>query len=260
MRVVCKEQRTAEWHAARLGKVTASNIAKALHYVDKGSVKRGDKRRESAADRSQYIRDIAWELITGIPTEHYVSKPMEIGSQYEGEARTEYWQAFGEEVEETGFVLHPTLDCLGCSPDGLLIGRGIEIKVPLLKTHENYIVDDVVPLDYIDQMQCNMLCCEMNEWIFVSYVPAAVYPDFPDELRLFTKPLKADLELHRQMEDAAVAAIEEANELVTLIRSRYPHLGPPKEYRPPLPPIAEYDPDKSFAENCAFLSGQEIVP
>lgn len=267
MRIVCREQHTAEWHAARVGTVTASGIARAMHFVDKGSIKRGDKRRESAADRKLYIRDLAWELITRVPTDHYVTKAMEIGTMYEGEARTEYWMATGQEVDQTGFVLHPTLNYLGCSPDGLIPAiKGVEVKVPLLKTHEDYLMADVVPEEYVPQMQCGMLCCELPEWDFVSYAPPEVYPEFPDDLRLFIKTLKADPVMHAQMEEAATSTMEEVIDLVKVILNKYPKLGPLHIQEPTLAPVLQrmvdsgYDNTKSFSDNCPFLDVAEMIP
>ncbi len=219
MRVVCKEQGTAEWLQARTGKVTASAIARAMKKLSRasGSKKAGDW----AGDHDAYVREIKWELITRVPAEHYVSKPMEIGSQYEGEARIEYWQATGNEVEEIGFVLHPTIDYLGASPDGILDAGGIlEIKVPLLKTHESYWDDDCIPEMYVPQMQCEMLCCEAEWGDFVSYAPPDLYPELPEEFRLFVKRLPADPAMHRAIEEAATATIEEAVALVNRLRSR----------------------------------------
>jgi putative phage-type endonuclease len=220
MRIACKEQHTAEWHQARTGRVTASNISRAMAFLKRasGAKKAGD----SSADRDKYIMELATELITRQPADHYVSKAMEIGTQFEGEARTEYWMSRGEEVDETGFVLHPTIDFLGASPDGLCHGHGLEIKVPMIHTHMAYLRADVVPEDYIPQMQCGMLCCGLPEWDFVSYCPAEVYPEVPDRFRLFVKRLEADPEMHHQMEEAAISTMTEAAQLVEQLTKLYP--------------------------------------
>ena len=84
MRVVCKDQHTSEWFDARIGRVTASNMHLAMDFVSKGSKARGDKRIESSAARNKYIRQIAMELISRVPTEHYVSGPMDHGINFEG--------------------------------------------------------------------------------------------------------------------------------------------------------------------------------
>ena len=224
MRIVCKEQRTAEWMEARVGKIGASNIDKAMAFLQRAS--NGKKAGESSEKRDKFILELATELITRTPSDHYVSKPMEIGMQYESEARTEYWLSTGHDVDETGFVLHPTLDYLGASPDGLCVkhGHGIEIKVPMIQTHMKYLKEDVVPEEYQPQMQCNMLCCELPAWVFVSYCPPEVYPELPERFRLFIKPLAADIEIHRQMEEAATRTMEEATALVTRLIAQYPEL------------------------------------
>ena len=259
MRIACKEQKTHEWYQARLAKVTASNISRAMAKLSRAS---GEKKKgDWAAAHDSYVRDIAWELITRVPTDHYVSKAMDIGTAYEGEARIEYWQAVGEEVEQTGFVLHPTIDFLGCSPDGLRTGRGVEIKVPMLKTHEDYLMDDVVPAEYQPQMQCNMLCCTLPEWDFVSYAPPDVYPDFPDDLRLFIKPLKADPVIHAEMEAAAIATMEEAAAVVQRLLERYPSLTQPQQARTPVRASeSDYDHTQDFTSNCAFIGDEVPTP
>ena len=229
MRVVCKEQHTAEWYQARCGKIGASNIAKAMAYLKRGSGAR--KAGDSSAERDRFILELATELITRVPAEHYVSKAMDIGTQYEGEARTEYWMSTGQEVDETGFVLHPLIDYLGASPDGLCRDHGIEIKVPMLHTHMGYLRADVVPEEYIPQMQCGMLCCGMEAWDFVSYCPAEVYPEVPERFRLFIKRLPADPDMHRKMEEAATATMEEATQLVGRLIEQYPERKKREETR-----------------------------
>jgi YqaJ-like viral recombinase domain len=225
MRVLCGEQNCQAWFEARLGRVTASNISRAMAKLKRASDEK--KAGDWAADHDNYVCEITWELITHTPAEHYVSKAMELGTEYENEARIEYWQATGIEVDETGFVLHPTHDFLGASPDGLIgFDGGLEIKVPLLSTHQRYLVEDQVPDKYIPQMQCAMLCCERQWWDFVSYAPGALYPELPEEFRFFRKRLTADPAMHREMEEAAIATMAEATALVSLLTERYGRAEP----------------------------------
>lgn len=224
MRIITREQRTPEWFQAKLGKIGGSGIKRAMSKLKRAS---GDKKAgDWSADHDKYVRELAWELVTRIPTEHYVSKPMDIGVQYEGEARIEYWQTTGNEVEEVGWVLHPTLDFFGCSPDGIMIqiGSGLEIKVPLISTHEEYLADDVVPEEYVHQMQCCMGVCGIPEWDFMSYCPPEVYPDMPDRFRRFIKTLKFDKSLFEQMEEAAIVTMGEAAKLAQELADRYPDI------------------------------------
>ena len=226
MRVQCKTQKTPEWFNARLGKVTASNIARAMKRLKRAS---GEKKAgDWAAEHDNYVEELAWEIVTGKPAEHWVSPEMDVGTQYEPDARMEYFDRLraefpDAEVATTGFVLHPTLDFLGCSPDGLVFDGtfgGLEGKVPKLTTHQKYILGDVVPADYVLQMQCGMLCCELPWWDFTSYAPPEVYPEFPSELRLFRKRLFADTAVFAEMEEAARVTSEQAHELADLIRGR----------------------------------------
>lgn len=221
MRVACKFQRDAEWFQVKTGKIGASSIHKAMSFLTRAS---GSKKAgESSAVRDQFILELATELITRVPMEHYVSRAMDIGTQFEGKARIEYWQATGTEVEETGFVLHPSLDYAGASPDGLIgTDGGLEIKVPLLHTHMGYIRSQEIPDEYQKQMQFNMLCCERQWWDFCSYCPPEVYPEVPDRFRLYVQRLKADEAMHEAMTDACVKTMGEVTELVKVLSERCP--------------------------------------
>jgi putative phage-type endonuclease len=257
MRVVCNEQGTAEWLSARVGKIGASNISKAMAFLKRasGTKKVGD----SSAERDNFILELATELITRVPVPHYVSPAMDIGTQYEGEARIEYWMDTGNEVEQTGFVLHPTIDFLGASPDGIMlpIQRGLEIKVPLPHTHMRYLKEDVIPEEYVPQMQLGMLCCELPEWDFMSYCPPDICPELPDRFRRFIKTLKADPDMHRAMEDAALKAMTEAAELVVQISEKYPERVQ-RERREP--PAETFDDNDLTGPDFAWFDSINMTP
>lgn len=227
MRIVCAEQHTSEWHAARTGVVTASRMADAMAKLGRAS-KNGAK-GDWAAAHWKYVSELAWERITGVCADHYVSKPMEIGAQYEGEARVEYWQRFGVEPDQTGFVLHPRFDFLGASPDGLVgMDGGLEIKVPLFHNHVAYLEADQIPDEYQAQMYTNMLCCERSWWDFCSYCPPDIAPELPDEFRMFRKRLMADEAMFDAIEEAATATMQHVAERMANLRAMYPQKGAPK--------------------------------
>ena len=224
MRIVCREQHTHEWHQARCGRVTGSGIAKAMAKLQRAS---GEKKKgDWAAAHDTYVRELAWELITRTPADHYVSKPMELGNQFESECRIEVWQTIGIEIEQTGFVLHPTLDYFGFSPDGYFYDDNghlcvLECKVPLLKTHEQYLLDDVVPEEYVPQLQAGMCCLPAARGLFASYAPPDLYPELPEPFRLFLKWMEPNPAMHREMEEAATATMERATALVKQLTGRY---------------------------------------
>jgi exodeoxyribonuclease (lambda-induced) len=238
MRVACPSQDSSEWFTARIGKVTASCIADAIKFVWKGSKARNDKRLESSAVRDAYISELAWGMITRVPIEHYVSKAMDLGKEYEGDARRAYSLATEQMVDQTGFILHPTMDIMGASPDGLVpeFKRGVELKVPQFRTHKALLETEQIPELWTLQCYCGMLCCEYDEWDFCSFLP----PDdrfgyeavsLPDEFRLFRKRFHRDEaaeELFRRMEDGAQQTIEDAIKKVQFLQKMYPRKGAPK--------------------------------
>lgn len=235
MRILCPRQDCAEWFAVRIGKVTASCAFEAMHFVSKGSKQRGDKRVESGSARKAYISELAWGMITRQPVEHYVSEEMDLGKQFEKRARAEYQflYANGEEIEQTGFVLHPMLDYLGASPDGLLTNGGIELKVPKFKTHRSYLETGIIPPKYIAQIYCNMLCCERDWWDFASFCPKNEQFGYeamslPDQFRMYRKRFFRNDDEFQKIEEGATRAIEEAVELVQKLRAMYPEKGAPK--------------------------------
>ena len=212
MREVCKFQRDHEWFQAKLGKVSASNMKKVLMGKDTDAHK-------------DYALKVAWELWTGLTPENYVSPEMQIGIDLESEARRKYLIRTGRDVKLTGFVLHPTLDYFGASPDGLLLPEGgVEFKVVKPITQRRYIRDGVVPKDYVPQVQACMLCCEQPWWDFVSYCPPDMYPEMPLKAILFVVRAVADNPYHRVMEDAVTTFMGEVAALVLKLDANCPEL------------------------------------
>jgi len=223
MRILTTDQLSNEWFSARVGRITASRVGDAMRKLQRasGNKKAGDWH----GDHDEIVREIAREMITGIPAWHRVTPEMDYGRAHESEARRAYAEATGTMVGETGFVLHPTFDRAGASPDGLVDEDGaLEIKVPLMATHIDNLINDEIPAQYLPQMYMVMLCCE-RKWIdFVSYCPKDIDDDerlmLPDHLRLFVKRLYADRDKFKEIEEAATATIEEAVALVKKLSSR----------------------------------------
>ena len=106
----------------------------------------------------------------------------------EPEARNAYRETVFEEVNEVGFIPHPSILDAGASPDGLVGDDGlVEIKCPESHTHIGYVLDGQVPEKYIPQMQWQMACTGRQWCDFVSYDPRC-----PEGLRLFVKRLDRD--------------------------------------------------------------------
>lgn len=162
------EQGTAEWHAQRLGKVTASKLADAIAKTRSGW----------GASRGNYMTALMIERLTGRPTDFFSSAAMQWGSDQEASARALYEQVTLNEVEEVGFIDHPDIDMTGASPDGLVGDDGmIEIKCPNSATHAQFVIDRKIPDKYMKQMQWQMECTGRAWCDFVSYDPR-FHPDF----------------------------------------------------------------------------------
>lgn len=206
MRVIKCKQGSAEWLNARRGKITASRIADVMDVLKKGG---------EGASRRKYRIELMAERLTGRSEDHYISPEMMWGSEYEGMARAAYEVANDVMVDQVGFVLHPTLDFTGASPDSL-VGKdgGLEIKCPKTSTHLKWMMAGWVPEEHEGQMFWNMLCCDRDWWDFVSYDPR-----LPKGLQVFTQRLMRDEEEIAKIQDAVVAFNEEVEASLTPLRA-----------------------------------------
>lgn len=132
--------------------------------------------------RAAYMAELIAEALTGQPANAFKGNAdTERGIQLEPEARLAYELATGDSVRQVGLVLHPTLERVAASPDGL-VGEagGLEIKCPKPHVHLEYLLTGQPPSTYQPQMGMQILCAGL-EWVdFVSYCPT-----FPEDMRLF---------------------------------------------------------------------------
>jgi putative phage-type endonuclease len=155
------EQRTDDWFAARLGKVTASRVADVVAKTKSGY----------SASRENYMADLIVERLTGQKASSFSSAAMEWGTEQEPNARAAYSARTGELVEEVGFIEHPTIALSGASPDGLVSEGIVEFKCPNTATHLEYLLAGKPPEKYVTQMQWQMACTGRPWCDFVSYDP-----------------------------------------------------------------------------------------
>lgn len=169
--VLTMPQRSPEWFAARLGRLTGS-CANDMLAVNK-------TKGEAAGRRNLRVR-LMLERVTGLTQEDVpLTKDMQRGIELEEAAFREYEAETGNLARRSGFLLHPTL-MAGCSLDGAVDNYHgiIELKVPKSATHLEYLRGDV-PLEYLRQCQHNLWMSEASWCDFVSYDPR-----FPEGLRL----------------------------------------------------------------------------
>lgn len=201
------EQRTAEWYAARLGKVTASRVADIIAKTKTGY----------STSRANYMAELVAERLTGKSGDSYSNAAMQWGTEQEPNARAAYESATGVLVEEVGFVPHPYIVNAGASPDGL-VGEGlVEIKCPLTATHLDFISSGKIPEKYVTQMQWQMACTDKKWCDYVSYDPR-----LPDRMALHAQRLYRDSEYIGMLEQEVTKFLSELDVKVLQLLKMFP--------------------------------------
>lgn len=199
-------QRSPEWFAARLGKVTASKVGDVISKTKTGY----------SASRENYMAQLICERMTGQKQESYSNAAMDWGTATEPLARAAY-EAFKDVlVDEIGIIDHPFLPMCAASPDGLIKDDGmLEIKCPNTATHFDTLLTGKMPSKYMPQVQWQMACANRLWADFVSYDPRA-----PEGLQLFITRIERDdkyiLELEAEVNkflEELDARIEKLNKL-----------------------------------------------
>jgi hypothetical protein len=203
------QQGSEEWKQARCGRVTASRVHDIVAVTRSGGYTSG---------RKNYLAELVTERLTGQPAPSYQSAAMAYGIECEPEARFAYALAKGLEIEEIGFVEHPTIAAAGCSPDGIIDPDGLcEIKCPNTSTMLDVLLGGKPDPSYVDQAMWQMACCHSRKWC---------------DLVTFDKRLPPPMQLHifRIMrDDKAIAKLEQEvtqflidlDATVDLLKTRY---------------------------------------
>jgi len=165
------DQRTPEWFAARLGKVTASRISDIISKTQSGY----------SASRANYMALLICEKLTGAAAESYSNAAMQHGTDTEPMALSAYEAAQGVLVQAEGFVTHPSIAQSGASPDALVGDSGLlEIKCPNTATHLDTLLGKKMPTKHRPQVQWQMACTGRHWCDFLSYDPR-----LPERLQMF---------------------------------------------------------------------------
>jgi putative phage-type endonuclease len=191
------EQRTDDWFAARLGKVTASRVADVIAKTKTGY----------GAGRANYMADLVVERLTGQKASSFTNAAMEWGTEQEPNAKAAYAAKTGILVEDVGFIDHPTVAMSGASPDGLAEDGLVEIKCPNTATHLEYIFDGKPPQKYITQMQWQMACAGKPWCDFVSYDPR-----LPERLQLLVVRVPRDDDYIKMLEQEVTTFLQELDD------------------------------------------------
>jgi len=201
------DQRTPEWYAARLGKVTASRVADLMAKAKSGY----------SASRANYMAELICERLTGEQADRFQNAAMQWGTDVEPQAREAYEFITAQAVTETGLVMHPTLADFGASPDGLEGSDGlVEIKCPNTATHIETLLSDAAPAKYLPQMQAQMACTGRAWCDFVSFDPR-----LPADMQMWVRRVPRDDEFIAEMEREVAAFLSELTAKLDALRARY---------------------------------------
>lgn len=200
-------QGSAEWFAARCGKVTASRVADVIAKTKSGW----------GASRANYAAQLVAERLTGDVAESYTNAAMAWGTEQEPLARNAYSFMQDVDVAEIGFVDHPAIDMAGASPDGLVGDTGlVEIKCPNTATHIETLRGQSIPAKYETQMLWQMACTGRQWCDYVSFDPR-----MPESMRLFIKRLPRDAKRISELESLVSDFLAEVDATVADLRRLY---------------------------------------
>jgi putative phage-type endonuclease len=161
-------QRSPEWFAARLGRLTGTAAKDMLS-------------KPTTAGYQNLVIRLVTERLTGEPQDDpFSNEAMEWGVAHEDEARIAYEMATGLNVKESGFLAHDAL-MAGCSLDGHVGDyEGIvEIKCPFKTARHITTLRGGVPSEYLPQINHNLWMSGADWCDYVSYDPR-----LPERLRL----------------------------------------------------------------------------
>lgn len=200
-------QGTDEWLQERCGKVTASRIADLMATTRSGF----------AASRENYKAQLIAERLTGCVQDSFKSAAMIHGAETEPEARRAYEFFIDRDVQQVGFIPHPTIAMAGASPDGFVGDDGLlELKCPNTATHLDTLISGRIPDKYHKQMQFQMACTGRQWCDFASYDNR-----MPERMRLWVKRVKRDESDVGEIETAVLAFIAEIDETLSRLAQQY---------------------------------------
>lgn len=200
------EQRSDEWFAARLGKVTASRVSDVIAKTKSGW----------GAGRKNYMSQLLCERLTGLQQDSFTNAAMQWGTEIEPRARAAYQFLTDNTVQEVGFVDHPSIDMSGASPDGLIGNIGlIEIKCPNTATHLDTLLNETIPDKYIVQMQWQMACTATDWCDFVSFDPR-----IGQDHEYWCKRIDRDEKRIGELEELVAAFLSELDDMMEQLNQR----------------------------------------
>lgn len=201
------EQATADWFAARCGKVTASRLGDLMAQTRSGW----------GASRANYRAELVAERLTGKKFEGFRNAAIDWGLEKEPDARDAYCFFRDVEVEQVGFIDHPSIAMTGASPDGLVGADGlVEIKCPNTATHISTLLGDDIAEKYTLQMQWQMACTGRAWCDFVSYDPR-----MPESMQFYCQRVQRNQQLIDRLSKEIELFLKEVETQVASLTGKY---------------------------------------
>ena len=151
-------QGSLQWLELRAGRVTASEAGDLV--TPKFKIRTGETPRTLLATK------LAEAWLGPLPS--FSAWATDQGHLLEETAIPAYELEYGEAVERVGFVTGDN-NRIGCSPDGLLDGCGLEIKSLQPVHHIKCLMDGGLPDDYAAQVHFSMLVTGFERWKLFLY-------------------------------------------------------------------------------------------
>lgn len=206
--IITAEQRSLEWFAARLGRLTGSKAGDMLAKIKSGE----------AAARRDYRLQLVCERLTGtLQEDGFVNAAMQRGIDLEPQAFAAYEALTGEVARRTGFLAHNAL-MVGCSLDGDVndFAGIVELKCPKSATHLKYLRDNVLPKEHEPQVTHNLWVTGAEWCDFLSFDDR-----FPPALQVFrVRVYRKDVDL-KAYEDEALKFLGEVQRDYDAIRTMW---------------------------------------
>jgi putative phage-type endonuclease len=200
-------QGSEEWFALRCGKVTASRVADVIARTKTGW----------GAGRKNYLAELVAERLTGESAQGFTNAAMQWGTDMEPQARAAYAFYADADVQEVGFVNHPSLADSGASPDGLVGDDGmVEIKCPNTATHIETLLTGKIADKYVVQMLWQMACADRKWCDFVSFDPR-----MPEDMQIFIQRVERDEKRIGDLTGDVMEFLGEVNDTVANLKAKY---------------------------------------
>lgn len=167
MKIHNVEQGSEKWFELRCGMPSASRFKDCVTPTGKPS-----------ASAEKYMHELLAERLAKKHFESFDTFHMKRGRELEPVAAEVFSFQTDLQCREVGFVTNDDMT-IGCSPDRLVNGSGLEIKCPMHTTHVKYLIDyhnkGEMPSEYYAQVQGTMWLMDLQEYWFMSF-----HPDLPN--------------------------------------------------------------------------------